>query len=507
MHRALLVSEVLLEIFEYFNQILDPWPPGGKRPYRNSLAALARTCKTFHEPAMNLLWADLSGEHGIHPLLGCVPRLHAMMYRRKPIALFYFRFEGVEPLSEHEVHQFSRHAARVRSLRVASDDNNLHLFSSLPIMTCLFPKLLWLNFSVMARNRSHHLFLSPTLRRCVLPVFHPDLTYIGIHCTVLEELSISDSYGGAADEFSILSDTIPLCKRLVTLRCPPLNWTAWKLLSTFPTLLTVTMGGGTYYPLDQHDLNLAPFLSLTALSFLAVEPAYVISVMERSKFPSLKKFNVCVGYLPWAQAEQLVRALTQCNTCKTLEQITIFQSYIRYQGAKEFSNNSLTAIRQFLCFTKLQNLQLAFESCSIYLDNDLLLEAMASWPHIRVLRLAHPRSPPAVTFRGLLAALRLRPHLNTMRISMDCRNIDIDPAAESFQHTSLQMLDLTSSYVEDTETVARIIFSVFPLVDRVQLLIGGYMPRVWNEVNKHLQSFRASVVGPHITEVASKTRV
>lgn len=73
MHRALLISEVLSEIFAHVNE--NRSLQTGKKLL--SLEALARTCKAFHEPAMDLLWADL---YGIIPLLGCVPRLHQLIY-------------------------------------------------------------------------------------------------------------------------------------------------------------------------------------------------------------------------------------------------------------------------------------------------------------------------------------------------------------------------------------------------------------------------------------------
>jgi hypothetical protein len=73
MHRALLISEILSEVFAHVNEDLGP-RLAGKKP---TLEALARTCKAFHEPAMDLLWADLDG---ITPLLGCVPRLNRLIY-------------------------------------------------------------------------------------------------------------------------------------------------------------------------------------------------------------------------------------------------------------------------------------------------------------------------------------------------------------------------------------------------------------------------------------------
>jgi hypothetical protein len=71
--RALLVPDILLDIFVHVNcqeHTRNSWS-------RKSLAALARTCKTFHELTMDcfgLAW------HRIEPLLGCVTRLHPMIY-------------------------------------------------------------------------------------------------------------------------------------------------------------------------------------------------------------------------------------------------------------------------------------------------------------------------------------------------------------------------------------------------------------------------------------------
>jgi hypothetical protein len=80
MHQALLVPEVLLEIFAHVTEvILKPFGPARFIVvvlYRESLAALATTCRAFHEPAMDLLWDEIE----IESLLGCVTRLHPLIY-------------------------------------------------------------------------------------------------------------------------------------------------------------------------------------------------------------------------------------------------------------------------------------------------------------------------------------------------------------------------------------------------------------------------------------------
>jgi len=78
MHQALFVLEILMEIFSHLNPIPSN---GSRKKSRKSLAALARACKTFYDPAMYLLWAILDD---VWPLLGCVTRLHSSIYYHRP---------------------------------------------------------------------------------------------------------------------------------------------------------------------------------------------------------------------------------------------------------------------------------------------------------------------------------------------------------------------------------------------------------------------------------------
>ncbi|KAG2036057.1 hypothetical protein BDR03DRAFT_921945 [Suillus americanus] len=505
MHRALLISEILSVIFTHVNENLGSRPAGKKA----SLEALARTCKAFHEPAMDLLWADLDG---IIPLLGCVPRLHRLIYPSGSKPLTWDWSEGVEPLSEHEAHQFLDHAARVRSLCISCSED-LHLFAVLPIETCMFPRLLSLAFIVRRLQHKYlYLFLSPTLRRCVLSVINPELKSLATRCATLEHLSlkIPEWERQSADDRTLLSDSVRLCKRLVTLSCPPLDWAAWKHLSDLPSLLKVSVReprSASRWSLNQDIVNFAPFLNVTTLSFNVNTAAYAITVMQHSEFPSLKEFEIVADVLPCAEAEQLCRALSKCKAKETLEHISIASHVPKVQ---ESSCDSLTAVTQLLCFTHLRTVRLNLHYC-IHIDNDLLLEVMSSWPHVRSLELVDSQMPPAITFRGLFAALPLCPHLHTLRILMDAVNIDIDPAAETFQHTTLQKLDLTQSDVADAEIVARIIFFVLPCVDRILTRRDHWnasmvFQKEWDEVNKHLDYLKSSaVIGGDITATAAKS--
>ncbi|KAG1887361.1 hypothetical protein F4604DRAFT_1721596 [Suillus subluteus] len=475
MHRALHICEILQEIFVHVNVVRGPVSYRQKAFARKSLAALATTCKTFYEPAMNELWAVM---YGLTPLLGCVTRLYPIIYRSGiDYSLFDTpSFQGIKPLSENEGRQFMRHAARVRCMYVIND-NCYHLLSVLKrTVTCIFPRLLSLTNQCPASHSD--IFLSPTLRRCVLWVTYPDLKVIATHCAALEHLSLDTPDEKIVNEVSLLSGCVRLCKRLITLSCTPLDLAAWKHLSNLPTLTKIAIDGRTIDPSSlglENNVNFGPFLNLTALSFTVNTAAYITTVMQHSDFPSLKQFEISLDSLPWAEAEQLVRVLSRCNACQTLEQIKMDGSASDVQDPPP----PRSSITHFCCFTQLRVLRLTFPHCCIHLDNDLLLESMSSWPHLRSLDLKDPyQTQGAITFRGLFAALRQCPHLHELSLVIDAVNIDIDPYNGSAQ-------------VMDVEAVTHIIFSMLPCVDTIYrklMSMNSGPPYAWDDVQSRLRS-------------------
>ncbi|KAH7905897.1 hypothetical protein BJ138DRAFT_704923 [Hygrophoropsis aurantiaca] len=74
MHHALTVPEIVLEIFSYLPKFDDPYlrkQPGcyiDTSDGHTTLAALAATCRTFQEPALDVRWRRLSGVYSLIPL-------------------------------------------------------------------------------------------------------------------------------------------------------------------------------------------------------------------------------------------------------------------------------------------------------------------------------------------------------------------------------------------------------------------------------------------------------
>ncbi|KAG1786714.1 uncharacterized protein HD556DRAFT_1505352 [Suillus plorans] len=286
------------------------------------------------------------------------------------------------------------------------------------------------------------------LRRCSVSEVQLDMKYIGARCPDMEEFTVHEDSNRAQ-----LSETLHSCKRLRRLQCPPFDSAAWMHLSTIPTLLEVKIytPHTIHYPLD--NLDFATFLHLTTLSLSgAIEAASAVTIIQHFKFPSLKEFGI-----------------------------------------------------QILCFKELRTLRLSVHR-AIYLEDDLLFDAMTTWPHIHTLSLGWHSCPATLTFRGLFAVLRLCPQLQDLQVSIDTRNIVIEPEVESFQHISLRNLTVDSCELEtvNVEVVARIIYSMLPAVD--QVCSNGGVQRLWhNFVNKYLNMLRdksSSAPGHCITEAA-----
>ncbi|KAG1865283.1 hypothetical protein F4604DRAFT_1905189 [Suillus subluteus] len=498
MHRALLIPEVFLEIFAHVHQILNPSSTGEKTLARKSIAALARTCKTFHEPAMDLLWSKVDQ---LEPLLGCVTRLHPLIYHRGS------RWDntwskGVEPLSAHEAHQFLRHSARVHSLNVQSD-HFFHLLSVIPIEKCVFPRLRKLTWK-LSTGKYLNLFLSRTLHRCSLFTINQDLKNIVTRCAALVDLSIKkiNFDASTADELSLLSDSVRLCKQLVTLSCPPLDWAAWEHLSNLPSLVRVgvrdvQIRGAPPWSLERDIAYPTQFLNVTALSLQVYSAGYIVAVMQHSQFPSLTELKIETDLLSSEEAEQFFRALSNCKACQTLQQLEI--TIISFGPRSGHQGGPLTAIPHLLCFTQLRILRLVCRFSYIYLDNGLLLEATSNWPHLRTLEIEGScLHPSTVTFCGLFTALRLCPHLHTLRVLIDPANPNIGP--NNIQHTSLKIVDFdTLSPIANTADVARIIFNALPCIDQVNRFTMH--TKEWDEVNRHLKYLKA--VALHVAGPAS----
>ena len=71
MHRCLLINELVARIAQAcVPDILNASTADDRKPDRRTVYALARTCRAFHEPALDVIW---SYQYGLDHLLACMP--------------------------------------------------------------------------------------------------------------------------------------------------------------------------------------------------------------------------------------------------------------------------------------------------------------------------------------------------------------------------------------------------------------------------------------------------
>ncbi|KAJ8582698.1 hypothetical protein M405DRAFT_776226, partial [Rhizopogon salebrosus TDB-379] len=105
MHICLLPIEILLHIFAIIN---DRGCYQARLDSLATIAALARTCRTFKEPALDTLWKDMQG---FKPLILCLPE---GIRERTP----HGRLTLKRPLFAGEWKIFNQYASRIRSLTI-----------------------------------------------------------------------------------------------------------------------------------------------------------------------------------------------------------------------------------------------------------------------------------------------------------------------------------------------------------------------------------------------------
>jgi hypothetical protein len=138
-----------------------------------------------------------------------------------------------------------RHSSRVRDIRIG-ETWSIKLLATLPIQTCLFPRLLSLIWLVQLQETNtgdFRFFLSPTLRCCHVSELRTNFYHIGTRCPALEDFIVPDDSGTA-----LLSEVVRSCKGLRRLHCVPLDSAAWIHLSTIPTPFEVKI-------LASHDIH------------------------------------------------------------------------------------------------------------------------------------------------------------------------------------------------------------------------------------------------------------
>ncbi|EIW83265.1 hypothetical protein CONPUDRAFT_152291 [Coniophora puteana RWD-64-598 SS2] len=493
MHHCLYVSDITGVICSFL-------PPG---PLNN----LARTCKALSEPALDMLYADLSSPVD---LLRCLPPDLVDYQARSFDNISCLGFKRA--LAESDWTVLQQYARRVRALSYHSVTRSTEfIYSAVFRALCespirpLLPSLRvfhWdCNAMTDAREVTFILFmLSPSVTEVCLanayragPSLMSSLPSVSL---ALERLSLHvDNLDGLYLNFSALSDVLPRLGRLkhfaltyadpMRSRPPP---SIIDLAASLPSLEGLTL------------------IPVPELSY--EELAGVVGLMHTAPmFPMLGRLRICgtaesclafmyrVGNFPRVSS-------AAANFVDIREPLLFVESFASFFSASELRNLDLkltatsgvseeealrprecigNTLRPFMRFSRLESLELS-QSGMVHLCDADITDLAPAWPHLRTFStscvihelaaLGYRHEEGRLTFEGVETLIRCCSHLQEVKVSLDARvkvaEGFLDEARDGPCNRAISRIDLVDSPVDDPHVVARVLKHLLPSLTSIR---------------------------------------
>ncbi|KAH7909641.1 hypothetical protein BJ138DRAFT_1154807 [Hygrophoropsis aurantiaca] len=517
MHHALTIPEIIYEIFSYLPNLRGPYLRVRKgRGYHTNishttLAALAATCRTFREPALDMRWRRLPSVYSLIPLFpyDIWDKYDPDEYNPDDVDLNFSRLPSTE-----EWIRFESYTSRIREIQVSKGGfegmanvmatllmkynahSSRHLFPNLRTVTWCSQEKSELQFA--------HLFLPPSLRCLTVEFdcFDPDPRAPGLvllpehQCPTLTQFRIR---GPIFSQSLIAAVSRALesrpCQQLESLDCDQIDESALRYIAKLPTLKDLSI----YLPywLSTYGPD-EGFINLQTLSLTASDLSAVVGFLPPTRLP-LKSLRICImpdnSYnLPSAPLQQLFSRLSAGLRHTHLTQFHLLGP--PHNDLRETLD--FAALRPLSLFSELTSVRL-HGFCGFDLDDDALAELAGAWPHLEELTLEGCRRTPEITLKGVRSLIRACPLLHTLELAIDATRLCFISSAtpgEDIHNDSIEALDLGKSTIDNPADVARILGDLFWALKKVycshfQGNIRNPYAQLWDEVNAHLLGARA----------------
>ncbi|KAF8552921.1 hypothetical protein OG21DRAFT_1324757 [Imleria badia] len=395
MHHAFYIQEILLNIFSHCHVLRYPWPlyivngTSERSPYYANvhLATLARTCRVFKEPALDMIWAEL---YDLTPLVRCLPET------------LWEKLQGVyslkKRLEQTEWDIVLSYAHRVRALPRLHASSGLAIdcveeFSKPPTSTGpLFPNL-----------RLVRLY-GPTNIAPFLPhLANPKLTVLALQFTD-NAGTIVDIFGercpAVAKFYATLEDLVETISGLIC------NWQNLRLVECCDSGLTadaVSHLARSHHllslTLEVHDVAVdqiqatSSTLTFWALRDFVIHSQSLTSVwrfFHHLRVPVIYDVTICLRACPTAtELTSFFVALREACVHHSLNSLSLFVSFEsgdRSTDNMEVENSTpdylkFDLLRPLATFVDIQSIVLDIP-CSVDLSENNLLCLASSWPRL-----------------------------------------------------------------------------------------------------------------------------
>ncbi|KAG2111184.1 uncharacterized protein F5147DRAFT_771916 [Suillus discolor] len=476
-----------------------------------TLPALASTCRIFQDPALDVLWRNLSS---VETLISCMPgdlftvEQGCMVLQKPP--------------DDKMWDTLCKYTSRVRSIRQTYSSMSIEALGSILLSCPLAPRSLFPNLRKLTWRANGTRGAADFLRVAFVPTLLVLNVAVSSVSTSIAFLSVLSSLGTLCPRLqSLYMDYEPLtdhsyCKII------PFVIKPFSTLHHLRALQVWDIGDQGI----QHIMQLRALQSLTLdlnswsigekrsylrlpgfhdLNYLGL---HVNKLEDASKFfvslEVVRSRDITVFFSPRspppasAMLSQFLGILQErCDNDK-LERLSL----VGYSKAVLTEPGVFTPLHAFRNLTQL-NIQGSF---SISMSDEQLCQLVRAWPRLKVLKISSwiviDVATVLPTFHGLIGLLQLCPALTSLALVIDTTKLDgIDlrnPSGGRFN--TLNCLTLGNSPIDCPVNVALILSGLFPRLEQVNIdCWNGYQLYVipqrtpamkqWASVNSILRGF------------------
>ncbi|KAJ6587491.1 hypothetical protein DFH09DRAFT_1274436 [Mycena vulgaris] len=418
------------------------------------LAALARTCKTFQDSALDKLW-----EHQNNTMINILMCMPDGIWHR-PEA------DGKKGLGQ--LHAFIQ-LLETLSLCFPGD----HFFPNLRY-------LCWVTATAVASLPLIRIFLSPTITRIyidIAPSIHhlSLLPTLAVKCPNLKEAWIA--YPGAGDltltAVRSMSLLIVGMGTFESLNVYDIDRAAFTHLAQLRTLRSLEIGKPEGFNPASDIADEGIFVGLQKLTFRSINPDSLSHFLRPFRSSPLHSLNISVAPNDLANPSVYSAVAKNLSQQRTLRNLTVGSTHnvVPRASMPEVIRDDM--IPRLFCFTQLTALCL-YSRNGFDLDDSTLSEIVASWPQIEVLELMvvsddHAFTPRA-TLNSLLTFAYRCPHLRSLKFFFDASIVPtLDENTDAMIiHDALTTLSVGQSSISaPVADVASFLSAVFPNLSKL----------------------------------------
>ncbi|KAF8441649.1 hypothetical protein L210DRAFT_3537794 [Boletus edulis BED1] len=449
MHHTLQIQEILLNIFGHCCQY-----EFGVLHVSSGVAALARTCRAFKEPALDVLWEELIE---LSSLVCCIPKAS---HRLSSKSYAFHR-----SLTQIEWDILRSYTRRIRSINLVEDmpriDHKCFLdLLKHPMTEPLFPNV-------------RKLYIQYPGDKHMLLATLPSLMSLDIR---LANLSFHPYHDETVDMGCIDPKFICHWRNLQSIDCSemPLDMTTLVHLSRLPALVNLSFTLPSTLP-DQISSSDSPliFSNLKQLLLHSEFLSPVSHLLSKIRLPAVTDLAACIDFRPARQDLSLFFAnVWTSGSPRTIQALRLIQPYNWGETSVPGDRPvlGLEDLRLYVPFSNLRWIQLDIE-WKIDLTDSELLTLVSTWPCLEELSINTEwgwNTLGGITPNGLLQLLHSCPLLTWIAVPIDTR-AEIPPSPTSLGFLPPQCtINFVDSFIEE-ESVPAIAAFIASLMASSQL--------------------------------------